>query len=122
MQTDTVDILTVRTPTKELRPLGDAVVFRAEKAERLISGLYAPEKAEKLRRAVVVAVGPGKVQADGTRRPPAVRPGDHIVLWADAPNPSTTLFTGEELWMCHEDDIAVVVEPVRSPDDAGSPS
>ena len=102
-------------PRKRLEPLGDCVVFRALDAARTEAGLYVPEKVETRKRAVVVAVGPGRMRDDGTFERPWVRPGDHIILWSTAPTPSGTDHTGEFLWICRSSDIAarVVSEPLE---------
>lgn len=98
---------------KVLEPLGDCIVFKAVDADRTAAGLYVPDKAETMKKAIVVAVGPGKQLDDGTRRPMHVRVGDHILLWIDAPTPGGATHTGETLYMCREEHVAtrVVMAP-----------
>lgn len=100
-----VDDLVVR-PKKTIDPLGDCVIFKAVDPERTAAGLYVPDKVETAKRAIVVAVGPGKMLDDGTRRPMTVQPGDWIVLWLSAASPGGTTHTGETLYMCREEDVA----------------
>lgn len=99
---------------KKLEPLGDCVIFRAIDADRTPAGLLLPEKAaEPRKKAIVVAVGPGNLLDDGTRAPmPSVTPGDHIILWAEAPTPGSVFHTGEELWITHAQYIACIVRPL----------
>lgn len=97
---------------KTLQPLGDCVVFRSIDADQTPGGLFIPVKgasAEARKKAIVVAVGPGKLLEDGTRVPVSVKPGDQVVAWVTAPEIGNVDFTYERLYMIHESDIAAVV-------------
>lgn len=100
---------------KKLEPLNDCVVFRAVDATRTEAGLYVPDKVETRKRAIVVAVGPGRLREDGEREPMLVRVGDHIVLWADSPTPGGVDHTGEVLYICRESAVACRVVAVEEP-------
>ena len=64
-----------------IQPLADYIVAEAEAvATKTASGLYIPGNAtEKPQIAVVVAVGPGKVDTGGKHVPIGLKAGDRIV-------------------------------------------
>jgi chaperonin GroES len=102
---------------KELEPFGDCVVIRPVDADRTAAGLVIPEKgatAEGRKKAIVVAVGPGRMREDGTIEPMHIRVGDHVVGWKDAPEIGGVDFTGEELFLVRARHIACRVVPKRS--------
>ena len=65
-----------------LRPLADRVVARAVAREEMTkSGIMLPDTAkEKPMEGKVIAVGAGRVEKDGTRRPLEVKVGDRILF------------------------------------------
>lgn len=72
---DRVLIMPVREETTA-NPVAPGVAGRMS-----ASGLWMPDE-EKHWRAMVVAVGPGTLRADGTRTAPDVSPGDVVVVGA----------------------------------------
>ncbi len=66
---------------KELQPLGDRIIVEPiEQEEVTPSGIILPETAkEKPVEGKVIAVGPGAVQEDGSRRPLDVQVGDRVI-------------------------------------------
>lgn len=66
----------------QLRPIRDIVLARRLDAETLSpGGIIIPDNVQKTsQRATVVAVGPGRILADGSRSPMAAQVGDVIVL------------------------------------------
>ena len=68
-------------PTK-VRPLHDRVlVKRLDVEEQVRGGIIIPDTAkEKPQEAEVVAVGPGKLQEDGSRQPMDVNAGDRVLV------------------------------------------
>lgn len=75
-----------------LTPLGERVLLRALKPEdgerKLASGLILPasvkDESSNSKQGVVVAVGPGKLQDDGSRTPVNVAVGDTVLFsWGD---------------------------------------
>jgi co-chaperonin GroES (HSP10) len=105
-----VESLLIHTPSKVLEPLGDCVVFKPVDADRTKAGLYVPDKVETRKKAVVVAVGPGRLLEDGKRQPM-----DWIVIWAEAPKPAHVDLTGERLYICHDGDVACRVRSAEGP-------
>ena len=94
----------------KLRPLQDhLLVKRIEEQQKTTAGLIIPDSAkEKPMEAVVVAVGAGKVQEDGSVRKMGVKAGDRVLF---------TKYSGSEIKMdgvehliLREDEVLAVVE------------
>lgn len=92
-----------------VRPLHDRVLAqRVETGEQVRGGIVIPDSAkEKSQEAEVVAVGPGKVNDDGSRSPIDVKVGDLIL---------TGKYSGSEIkvddhdfLILREDEILAVV-------------
>ena len=66
----------------KIRPLHDRVLAkRIEEEEQVRGGIIIPDTAkEKPQEAEIVAVGPGKVQDDGSRAPMDVKEGDRVLI------------------------------------------
>ena len=64
-----------------VRPMEDRVLLKPTEAEtKTKSGIYLPESAaEKPMTGKVIAVGPGKLNDDGSRTPPCVKKGDTVI-------------------------------------------
>lgn len=92
-----------------IRPLGDRVVVKAvDRAEQTKSGIFLPDTAqEKPQEAVVLAVGPGKLQDNGTRTPIDLKPGDKVLYSKYA---GTEVKQGDEEYLIvRESDILAVI-------------
>ena len=96
-----------RTP----RPLYDRVVIRTKKEEERISSIIVPDEAkdkERPREGVVVFVGKGKIQLDGSQRPMEVKPGDTVIFGQYA---GTDVSIDDEIvLMMREEEILAVIE------------
>lgn len=92
-----------------IRPLGDRVVVKAvERPEQTKSGLFLPDTAqEKPQEAIVVAVGPGKLQDDGKRTPIDLKVGDKVLYSKYAGTDIKQL--DEEYLILRESDILAVI-------------
>lgn len=93
-----------------IRPLGDRVVVKAvEREEQTKSGLYLPDTAqEKPQEGIVVAVGPGKLQDNGTRVPIDLKEGDKVLYSKYA---GTEIKQGaDDYLILRESDILAVIE------------
>jgi chaperonin GroES len=104
------------TATKErkstalrLQPLGDRVlVERQESEERTAGGIVLPDKArDKSKRGKVLSVGNGKLNKDGKRIPPTVKPGDRVLF--SGYSGEEIKFDGREVLLIREDDILAVM-------------
>ena len=93
-----------------LKPLGDRVLVRPSEAEeKTASGIVLPDSARKKpTEGVVLAVGSGRILADGARAPISVKEGDTIIYSKYAGNEVTV--EEEELVLIDEDSILAVRE------------
>ena len=94
----------------QLRPLGDRVLVKPEKAEqKTASGLYISSGAqEKPQRGEVIAVGAGKLDDKGERIPVDVKVGDVVNYGKYGGN--EVKIDGEEYLLMRDSDIYAVVE------------
>ena len=92
-----------------IQPLADRVVVKAlEEAEQMRGGLYIPDTAkEKPQEGEIVAVGPGKVNDDGSRSPMEVRAGDRV-LYGKYSGTEVTV-DGDEYLILRESDVLAIV-------------
>ena len=96
----------------KLRPLGDRIIVRrTEAAEKSAGGVIIPDAAkQKPQRGVVLAVGPGKLLKDGTRRPLQVKEGDRVLLTAWAGDEFKERGSTEAILVMHEEDVMAVLD------------
>ena len=94
----------------QLRPLGDRVLVKPEKAEqKTASGLYISSGAqEKPQRGEVIAVGAGKLDDKGERIPVDVKVGEVVIYGKYGGN--EVKIDGEEYLLMRDSDIYAVVE------------
>ena len=92
------------------RPLHDNVlVKRLEPSEEKWGGIIIPDTAkEKPQEGNVLAVGPGKLQDDGSRRAVGVAVGNKVLFGKYAGTEIT--IDGEELLVMRESDLLGVIE------------
>jgi len=104
------------TATKErkrtalrLEPLGDRVlVEREESEERTHGGIVLPDNArDKSKRGKVLSVGPGKLNKDGKRMPPTVKPGDRVLFGGYSGEEIN--MDGQNVLLIREGDILAVI-------------
>ena len=93
-----------------IRPLHDRVVVkRIEAEEQMRGGIIIPDTAkEKPQEAEVVAVGPGKIQDDGSRAAMDVKAGDTVLIGKYSG--SEIKVGDDDLVIVREDEILAVVE------------
>ena len=94
----------------KIKPLYDRIlVKRLEEQEKTAGGLYIPDTAkEKPLEALVVAVGAGKVQEDGSLRKLDVKAGDKILFTKYSG--SDIKIDGAKHLILREDDVLAVIE------------
>jgi chaperonin GroES len=94
----------------KIRPLYDRIlVKRLEEQTKTAGGLFIPDSAkEKPLEALVVAVGNGKVQEDGSLRKLEVKAGDKILF--SKYSGSDIKIDGAEHLILREDDVLAVLE------------
>jgi chaperonin GroES len=93
-----------------IRPLHDRVIVkRLEEVRKTASGIVIPDTAaEKPDQGEVLAVGPGKLLDDGTRRAPDVKPGDRVLFGKYAG--TAVRLRDEEVLVMREEDIMGIIE------------
>jgi chaperonin GroES len=94
----------------KIRPLYDRIlVKRVEEQQKTAGGLHIPDTAkEKPLEAMVVAVGSGKVQEDGSLRKLNVKAGDKVLL--SKYSGSEIKIDGTEHLILREDDVLAIIE------------
>jgi chaperonin GroES len=94
----------------KFRPLHDYILIkRIDPAEERVGGIIIPDTAkEKPQEGEVLAVGPGKMLEDGTRRAMAVATGNKVLFGKYAGTEITIDDT--EMLVLRESDILGVVE------------
>jgi chaperonin GroES len=94
----------------KVRPLYDRIlVKRIDEETKTAGGLFIPDTAkEKPQQGVVVAVGSGKIQEDGSLRKLELKSGDRILFAKYSGN--DIKIDGTEHLIMREDDILAVLE------------
>jgi chaperonin GroES len=94
----------------KVRPLYDRILIkRVEEEQKTAGGLFIPDTAkEKPQQGLVVAVGNGKVQEDGSLRKLEVKAGDKILFSKYSGN--DIKIEGTEHLILREDDVLAVLE------------
>ena len=93
-----------------IRPLYDRVLAqRLDEQAKTSGGLFIPDSAkEKPLEAVVIAVGSGKLLANGKLQPIAVKAGDKVLIAKYSG--SDVKLIGKDQIIVREDDILAVLE------------
>lgn len=93
-----------------IRPLHDRVVVkRVEREEQVRGGIIIPDTAkEKPQEAEVIAVGPGRINDDGSRSPMDVKEGDRVLMGKYSG--SEIRIEDDEFVILREDEILAVVQ------------
>ncbi len=86
-----------------IKPLNDRIVIKRFEAEdKSAGGILLPDSAKnKPQKGEVLAVGPGKVNKDGSRQPLQVKIGDTVLF---------TNWAGDEFKHSHGDDVLLMRE------------
>ena len=94
-----------------LRPLGDRVIAKPVDADtKTAGGLVLPDSAkERPQRAEIIAVGPGKMDDNGTVNPLDVKVGD-VVLYSRYGGTEVKVGAAELIVLSEHDILAVINE------------
>ncbi|HMC95719.1 MAG TPA: co-chaperone GroES [Polyangia bacterium] len=94
----------------KIRPLYDRIlVKRTEEQSKTAGGLFIPDTAkEKPMEAIIVAVGNGKIQEDGSLRKLEVKAGEKILFSKYSGN--EIKIDGTDHLILREDDILAVID------------
>ena len=95
-----------------LKPIGDRIIVRREAAEeKTTGGIILPDTARnKPQRGEIIAVGPGKLQNDGTRAPMQLQVGDKVLFTSWAGDEFQDRREKAEILVMHEGDVLCVIE------------
>src|SRR5262249_2696819 len=95
----------------KIKPLNDRIVIRRFEAEEKTSGgILLPDSARnKPEKGTVLAVGPGRLLKDGSRRPLQVKEGD-TVLFTNWAGDEFKESRGENILLMREEDVLAVLE------------
>jgi chaperonin GroES len=96
----------------KIRPLGDRIVIRRfEAQEKTAGGILLPDTAKnKPQKGKVLAVGPGRLLKDGTRRPLQVKEGDTVLFTTWAGDEFKEGQKRENILLMREEDVLAVLE------------
>jgi chaperonin GroES len=102
-----------------IRPLHDRVLIRRiEEEEQVRGGIVIPDTAkEKPQQGEVIAIGEGKINEDGTRRPVDVKKGDRVLFGKYSG--SEVKIDEEEYLIMREDEILGIFESTSKSRSAG---
>ena len=100
-----------RLSTKHLRPLGDRVVIEPTPHDEMTrSGILIPDTVkEKPQKGTILAVGPGRILADGKREQIDVKKGDKV-LYAKYAGTEFKIDAVDLLIVSQKDILAVVAD------------
>ncbi len=94
-----------------LKPIGDRIVVRREAAEeKTAGGILLPDTAKnKPQRGTVLAVGPGKLNKDGTRTEMQLKVGDKVLFTSWAGDEFKDRGAEGDILLMHEGDVLCVI-------------
>ena len=94
----------------KFKPLGNRILVKRLKAETTKGGILLPDSAqEKPRQGEVVAIGPGKLEKNGTIKPMELRVSDQV-LFSSFAGTEVKAADGEEVLIMSEEDVLAVIE------------
>src|SRR5205807_9561147 len=101
----------------KLKPLGDRIIVRREASEeKTAGGIVLPDTAKnKPQRGKVLAVGPGKLLKDGSRRSLQVKEGDTVLFTTWAGDEFKEQRSKDEILVMREEDILAVLGEEEDP-------
>jgi chaperonin GroES len=96
----------------KLKPIGDRIIVRREESEgKTAGGIILPDSAKnKPQKGKVLAVGPGKVLKDGTRRSLQLKEGDTILFTTWAGDEFKEHRNKDDILVMREEDVLAVLE------------
>lgn len=94
-----------------LKPIADRIIVRREASDtKSAGGIILPDSAQKKpQRGIVLAVGPGKMNKDGTRAAMQLKAGDHVLFTSWAGDEFKDAKAKDEVLVMHESDVMAVV-------------
>ena len=95
-----------------VKPLGDRIVVRrSAMEEKTAGGILLPDTAKnKPQRGEVLAIGPGHMMKDGTRRPLQVKEGDTVLFTSWAGDEFREGSKPDQVLLMREEDVLAVLD------------
>ncbi len=95
-----------------LQPIGDRIIVKREASEeKSKGGIILPDSSkQKPQTGTIVAVGPGKLNKDGTRTPLQLKAGDKVLFTSWAGDEFKDKKNKDEVLVMHETDVLCVIE------------
>src|SRR5579872_6623432 len=95
----------------KIKPLGDRIVIkRFDAQEKTAGGIVLPDSArDKPQKGKVLAIGPGKLVKDGSRKPLQVKVGD-TVLFTNWAGDEFKQSRGDDVLLMREEDVLAVLD------------
>ena len=95
-----------------LQPIGDRIIVKREASEaKSKGGIILPDSAQKKPQiGTIVAVGPGKLNKDGTRTELQLKVGDKVLFTSWAGDEFKDKANKDEVLVMHESDVLAVIE------------
>jgi len=96
----------------KLKPLGDRIVIqRSEAEEKTTGGILLPDNAKnKPQKGKILAVGPGRLLKDGSRRALQVKVGDTVLFTSWAGDEYREGKSDSNILLMREEDVLAVLE------------
>ena len=93
-----------------IRPLGDRVLIEPLHEERIKGGIILPETVDKERpeKGRIIAVGAGRIDANGKKVPMSVKKGDKVLFTKYGPDEIKV--DGKEYLIAKEENILAIIE------------
>ena len=94
-----------------LKPIADRIIIRRETSDAKSSGgIFIPEAAQKKpQRGTILAVGPGKMNKDGTRAAMQLKAGDKVLFTSWAGDEYKDKGNKDDVLVMHESDVLAVI-------------
>jgi chaperonin GroES len=96
----------------KIKPLGDRIVIRrVQEEDKTKGGILLPDTAKKKpQKGKILAVGPGKLLKDGSRRPLQVKEGDTVLFTSWAGDEFREGAKPEQILLMREEDVLAVLD------------
>jgi chaperonin GroES len=96
----------------KIKPLGDRIVIRrVQEEDKTKGGILLPDTAKKKpQKGKILAVGPGKLLKDGSRRPLQVKEGDTVLFTSWAGDEFREGSKPEQILLMREEDVLAVLD------------
>ena len=87
-----------------IKPLSDRIIVKLIEEKEAKGGLWVPERAKAtLAYGKILAIGPGRINADGERTPMVLKKGDTVVFRPNAGD--WAVYDGDEILTMYEGDV-----------------